>query len=73
MDPLTRRATGSYYTSADTAQYMADWVVDEKHTQILEPTAGDGVFIESLKIAAKVQGLKVRITAIESDRKRSSC
>jgi hypothetical protein len=48
---------------------MADWVVDEKHTQILEPTAGDGVFIESLKIAAKVQGLKVRITAIESDKK----
>lgn len=69
MDPVTRRATGSYYTSADTAQYMADWLVDEKHTEILEPTAGDGVFVESITIAAKLKGLKIRVTAIESEKK----
>jgi hypothetical protein len=43
--------------------------VDEKHTEILEPTAGDGVFIDSLKITAKIQGLKINVTAVESDKK----
>lgn len=69
MDALTRRATGSYYTSADTAQYMADWLVDEKHTSILEPTAGDGVFIDSLKVSAKLLNLKLSITAVELEKK----
>ena len=68
MDPVTRRATGSYYTSADTAQYMTDWLVDDKHTVILEPTAGDGVFIDSLKVSAKVLDLKLNLTAVEIER-----
>lgn len=69
MDPVTRRATGSYYTSADTAQYMTDWLVDEKHTEILEPTAGDGVFVDSLKVSAKIKNLRLNITAIELEKK----
>ena len=69
MDPVTRRATGSYYTSADTAQYMTDWLVDEKHTEILEPTAGDGVFIDSLKVSAKINNLRLNITAVELEKK----
>ena len=69
MDTVTRRATGSYYTSADTAQYMTDWLVDEKHTEILEPTAGDGVFIDSLKVSAKINNLRLNITAVELEKK----
>ncbi len=69
MDSVTRRATGSYYTSSDTAQFMTDWLVDEKHTDILEPTAGDGVFIDSLKISAKNLNLKASITAVELEKK----
>lgn len=69
MDALTRRATGSYYTSADTAQYMADWLIDDKHLNILEPTAGDGVFIDSLKVSAKLLNLKLNITAVELEKK----
>ena len=68
MDSLTRRATGSYYTSADTAQYMADWLVDDKHVDVLEPTAGDGVFIDSLKVSAKLLNLKLNITAVELEK-----
>lgn len=69
MDAFTRRATGSYYTSADTAQYMADWLIDDKHLNILEPTAGDGVFIDSLKVSAKLLNLKLNITAVELEKK----
>ena len=68
IDALTKRATGSYYTSADTAQYMADWLIDKKHLNILEPTAGDGVFIDSLKVSAKLLSLKLNITAVESEK-----
>jgi adenine-specific DNA-methyltransferase len=69
MDAYTRRATGSYYTSADTAQYMTDWLIDDKHLNILEPTAGDGVFIESLQVTAKFLDLKLNITAVELETK----
>jgi hypothetical protein len=69
MDPITRRATGSYYTSTDTAQFMTDWLVDEEHIDILEPTAGDGVFIDSLNLSANVKNLKLNITAVESGKK----
>ena len=69
MDSVTRRATGSYYTSADTAQYMADWLVSEKHLNVLEPTAGDGIFIDSLMVCAKLHNLTLNITAVELEKK----
>jgi hypothetical protein len=48
---------------------MADWLIDDKHTNILEPTAGDGVFIDSLKVCAKLLNLKLNITAVELEKK----
>ena len=69
MDSVTRRATGSYYTSADTAQYMADWLVSEKHLNVLEPTAGDGIFIDSLMVCAKLHNLTLNITAVELEKR----
>lgn len=68
MDSESRRATGSYYTAADTADFMADWLISDKHLKVLEPTAGDGIFIEALIKAAKSSKLKLEITAVELEK-----
>jgi adenine-specific DNA-methyltransferase len=48
---------------------MTDWIVDEKHTNILEPSAGDGVFIDSLMESAKIIDVAIKITAVELEKK----
>jgi len=68
VDSLQRRATGSYFTSLDTAQFMTDWLVTEKHREILEPTAGDGVFVDCLRTSAKVKNVDLQITAVEIEK-----
>jgi hypothetical protein len=48
---------------------MADWLISTKHLDVLEPTAGDGVFIDSLKTSAKLHNIKLKITAVELEEK----
>ena len=44
----TQKLTGSYYTPAWIADFVARWVAAHKPQSILEPSCGDGVFFESL-------------------------
>lgn len=41
------RLTGSYYTSKRIAQYMADWAIRNSNDSFLEPSFGDGVFLDA--------------------------
>ena len=41
------RLTGSYYTSKRIAQYMVNWAIQNFNDSILEPSFGDGVFIDA--------------------------
>ena len=41
------RLTGSYYTSKRIAQYMADWAIRNGNDSFLEPSFGDGVFLDA--------------------------
>ena len=41
------RLTGSYYTSQKIAQYMVDWAIRDASDSFLEPSFGDGVFLDA--------------------------
>lgn len=53
-----RRAQGSYYTSADTAHFLADWLLANEAKKILEPSFGDGIFIAAIREQARRRGLE---------------
>lgn len=55
---------GGYYTPADLAFFASRWVAHVKPERILEPSCGDGVFLEALALTTTRSS---EITAIEYD------
>lgn len=48
-EPSAQKLRGGYYTPNDLADFLVNWILkDKQNGRILEPSAGDGVFIESL-------------------------
>ncbi len=43
----TKKATGSYYTCGKIADYIAKWAISKADDRVLEPSFGDGIFIDS--------------------------
>lgn len=44
-----QKLRGGYYTPDDIADFLVSWILkDNQSARILEPSAGDGVFIDSL-------------------------
>jgi adenine-specific DNA methylase len=72
-----QKLRGGYYTQPDIAEYLARWVLEVNPKQILEPSSGDGVFVEALaKLGAKsVESLtacELNSEEAELTRKRSA-
>ena len=44
-----QKLRGGYYTPMDLATYICRWVFGKSPTTILEPSCGDGVFVDALK------------------------
>lgn len=59
-----QKLRGGYYTPLDLAAYVSRWVATVKPDRILEPSCGDGVFLQAL---ASVSLGKSDITALELD------
>lgn len=38
---------GGYYTPGEIAKFICDWAIQKENVQVLEPSCGDGVFIEA--------------------------
>ncbi|MFN0312445.1 Eco57I restriction-modification methylase domain-containing protein [Kurthia sp. ISK08] len=47
-DATEQKLAGRYYTPYNLAQFIIDWGMDQNITNILEPSCGDGVFLEAL-------------------------
>ncbi len=43
-----QKLRGGYYTPLDLAAYITRWVIEKKPSSLLEPSCGDGVFIQAL-------------------------
>ncbi len=61
-----QKLRGGYYTPMDLAQYLSKWVSETNPKNILEPSCGDGVFLEAL---APLVSNDASITAIELENK----
>ncbi|AAK81459.1 adenine-specific DNA-methyltransferase [Clostridium acetobutylicum] len=65
-DATEERLTGRYFTPKDLASYIIDWVIQDNNiNKILEPSCGNGVFLECLGERRLEDGRN--ITAIEID------
>ncbi len=47
MNSEIQKKTGSYYTCDSVASYIAGWAIDRPQMSVLEPSFGDGIFIDS--------------------------
>ena len=56
MDVITQKSTGSFYTCSSIADYIANWAIETPNTCVLEPSFGDGIFIDSAISRFKVLG-----------------
>ena len=68
--PLARRrALGAYYTPPDAAHYMATWALRKDGDRVLEPSVGDGAFLDAVAEVSEIAGFEgIEITAVELDR-----
>lgn len=55
MNETAQKLRGGYYTPVDLAVFIARWVKEISPKVILEPSCGDGVFLEAF---AKIKGFK---------------
>lgn len=57
-EKINKKATGSYYTSASITEYIANWAIRTTTDSLLEPSFGDGVFLEAAIKRYKSLGVK---------------
>ena len=65
-----RKAKGAFYTPPRLARLLARWALEGNPSRILEPSFGDGVFLQAAYdalIEAGVPGPESRLTGVEID------
>lgn len=65
-DSTDQKLRGAYYTPLQLVDAIVNLFVSENICSILEPSCGDGIFLESLKKSDKIKSLN-KLTAIEID------
>ncbi|GBU20695.1 hypothetical protein R80B4_00574 [Fibrobacteres bacterium R8-0-B4] len=61
-----QKVTGSFYTDGKVAERVANWAVQKRTDSVLEPSFGEGVFIEKMIFRFKALGNATpNITAVE--------
>jgi len=61
---------GGYYTPAPITKFICDWAITDKNNSVLEPSCGDGNFLEAIAkrlihLEASKRTLNKKITGIE--------
>lgn len=52
-----QKLRGGYYTPLDLAVYIARWTLAKKPLHVLEPSCGDGIFIQAITELGRQEGL----------------
>ena len=66
METTAKKNTGSFYTCDTIADYIAKWAIETPETCMLEPSFGDGIFINSaLSRYAELGNQKPKIIGVE--------
>jgi len=70
--PSLRKLQGAYYTPAPLAGFLVEWAIKSPSTSVLEPSCGDGAFLEAvvnrlLQLGVSADSISSQITAVEID------
>lgn len=71
-----QKLRGGYYTPLDLAVFITKWALEKKPKHILEPSCGDGVFVEALskvKFPSNLSFTGFEIFEEEASKARSRC
>lgn len=69
-DQTAQKLRGGYYTPPDLAAFIADWIREIEPSRILEPSCGDGAFLQAI---ADVGGLEnADVLGFELDKEEAS-
>lgn len=68
--PSLQKLHGGYYTPAPLAGFLVEWAIKSPSTSVLEPSCGDGVFLEAvvnrlLELGISPDSISSQITAVE--------
>lgn len=69
---VARKARGAFYTPTPIAEFLVEWAVGPQTQRVLEPSAGDGVFLEAaarriVEVSPAGQIVGVELIAAEAD------
>jgi len=64
-----QKDTGQYFTARAVASFLTKWAVRKSSDRVLEPSAGDGAFLQSLQDRFDSLGVKGQVLAVEIDKK----
>ncbi|SET78315.1 N-6 DNA methylase [Thalassotalea agarivorans] len=59
-DQTTQKLRGGYYTPQNLADYVTKWVITSKTNSILEPSCGDGTFIDSISVNTERKDINIK-------------
>ena len=68
MQERDAKSRGGYYTPKAIVEFLAKWAITDSVGEVLEPSAGDGEFVEVISKILKDNG---KITAVELDAEES--
>ncbi len=63
--PELRKARGAFFTPLPIAEYLARWAIRDEAARVLEPSAGEAVFIEAAARRLRSLGTAGTITGVE--------
>jgi tRNA1(Val) A37 N6-methylase TrmN6 len=64
-DQTPQKLRGGYYTPLDLASFIAAWIRDLRPSRVLEPSCGDGAFLQAIADVGGLDGTD--IVAFELD------
>lgn len=68
VNETTQKLRGGYYTPISLAKFISKWTITHNNSKIIEPSCGDGVFIEAI---ASSMGPKHNFFGIEFDKEEA--
>lgn len=61
----SQRALGAYYTPSTASRFLAGWTLRGDDDRVLEPSFGDGAFLDALRFEADARGLQPQVWGVE--------
>jgi adenine-specific DNA-methyltransferase len=78
----SQKLRGGYYTPIELSDYLTNWAIRNGNEKILEPSCGDGIFIDSTlrrlsvlkkegyKISSKITGIEIEASELKKAKSR---